>query len=246
MAGNPSLACTVAVAAALLAASPDFAQQQVSDAPAPTPVQVPEPGAGAVECPPAAGPASDPARPPEAPRVWGVADFRGIYAGTRVAPNGVSFDPVFSLGLDFNLWLWRSQGMYLFTDSRFWGQETGANVTDSVVDFSKRELDQNLGAAWNYAGPWEARFFAYSLNNLNRGYSSAYPDGFKDGIGIENRFYLGPAYADLGTDRFDVARANFVGVGYYPSKSLVGNAGDEFKPSAFAEAYLTRDLWSRQ
>jgi hypothetical protein len=182
-------------------------------------------------------------RPPESPRAWGSAGFRGVYAGRRTAPNGLPFHPLFSLDLDFNLWLWRSQGLYLFTEDRFWGQRSAPNVADGRWDFSKREFDLDLGAAWNYAGPWEARLFAYSLNNLNRGYSYAYPDGFKDGFGVENRLYLGPAYAGLGTDRYDIARADFVSLGYMPTKSLVGNAGDEFRPSLFAEAYLTQDLW---
>jgi hypothetical protein len=179
-------------------------------------------------------------------RAWGIAGIRGFYAGTRTAPNGLPFDPVFSLDLDFNLWLWQRQGLYLFSQSVFWGQEPAPGVTnpDQKIDFSKREFDLNLGTAWNYAGPWEARLFTYSLSNFNRGFSYIVPSGFKDGVGLENRLYLGPAYAALGTSDFDAARANFLSIGYLPTKSLIGIAGDEFKPSAFAEAYLTQDLWS--
>jgi hypothetical protein len=181
----------------------------------------------------------------DSPWAWGVAGLRGIYSGSRMAPNGVPFDPVFSLDLNLNLWLWRERRVYLFTETRFWGQEPGIGVTnpDQKVDFSKREFDLNLGGAWNYYGPWEARLFAYSFNNLNRGYSYANPAGYNDGVALENRLYLGAAYAALGTPDFDVARANFLSVGYMPTKTLVGNDGAEFKPSGFARAYLTWDLW---
>ena len=80
------------------------------------------------------------------------------------------------------------------------------------------------------------------LNNLNRGTSHAFPDGFKDGIAVENRFYLGAAYADMGSPGYDQARANFLSVGFLPSKSLVGGQGEDFKPAAFARGYLTYDL----
>jgi hypothetical protein len=181
----------------------------------------------------------------EYPWVWGTAGIRGIYAGERMAPNGVLFEPVFSLDLSLNLWLWRYVGLYSFADMRFWGQEPGLGVTnpDQKVDFSKREFDLNLGGAWNYYGPWEARFYAYSLNNLNRGYSYANPAGYNDGVALENRVYLSAAYSQLGTPAFDVARANYIGVGYMPTKTLVGSDGAEFKPSMFARAYLTCDLW---
>jgi hypothetical protein len=39
-----------------------------------------------------------------------------------------------------------------------------------------------------------------------------------------------------------VARAPFVSIGYFPSKSMVGNDGHEFKPGMFLRAYLTYDL----
>jgi hypothetical protein len=62
-------------------------------------------------------------------------------------------------------------GLYLFSDGRFWGQKASPGVTNAsqgVFDFSKRELDPDGGLAWNYLGPWQARAFAYSFNNLNR------------------------------------------------------------------------------
>ena len=96
--------------------------------------------------------------------------------------------------------------------------------------------------AWNYYGNWEARAFGYSYNNLNRGTSQVAPERFNDGVGLENRYYLGPAYAALGTQEFDQARANFVSLGYYPTKDMVDGDGVQFKPGPFARAYLTCGL----
>jgi hypothetical protein len=112
-----------------------------------------------------------------------------------------------------------------------------------VFDFSKREFDQNIGLAWNYYRNLELRAFAYSDNNLNRGASAARPNGFKDGAGLESRWYVGGSYPDLGRSGFDVARATFLSVGYYPTKEMVDVEGAGFKPGAFARAYLTLDLF---
>jgi hypothetical protein len=94
-----------------------------------------------------------------------------------------------------------------------------------------------------YAGALEARAFAYSLNNLNRGTSPSQPSGYADGAGLENRYYLGAAYADLGTPAFDVARASFVSAGWYPSKRLTDADGNRFTPGPFVRAYLTLDVF---
>jgi hypothetical protein len=52
-----------------------------------------------------------------------VAGLRGYGFGYQVAPNGLEFNPLFSLDLNMNVWLWRDQGLYAFTDTRFWGQK---------------------------------------------------------------------------------------------------------------------------
>jgi hypothetical protein len=179
--------------------------------------------------------------------VWGLGGLRVIAEGPKVAPNGQEYHPCFSIDLDVNCWVWRSQGLYLFGDSRFWGEKPENGVTngrDGGLGFSKRQFDLLGGAAWNYAGPWEARVFGYSLNNLNRGQSLLTPAGINDGFGLENRFYLAPEYAKLGQTGFDVARATFLSVGYYPTKEMVGNDGQLFKPGVLLRAYLTYDLWS--
>jgi hypothetical protein len=178
------------------------------------------------------------------PLTWGVLGFRGYAFGDAVAPNGVEFNPFFTLDLDFNLWLWRRQQVYLFFDTRFWAQKPGlvTNGSQGVFDFSKRELDFTVGAAWTYYGNWEARVSAYSLNNLNRGDSTWQPSGFNDGIGLENRYYLTDQHARLGQADYDPARDPFVSVGYFVTKDMIDLGGTIFKPGAFVRANLTYDL----
>ena len=149
------------------------------------------------------------------------------------------------LDFNFELWLSKRAGVYWFIDTRFWGQKSAPGITNpsqGAFDFSKRELDFTIGAAWNYYGAFEARAFVYSLNNLNRGESTFAPAGYADGLGLENRYYLDSTYAALGTDAFDQARATFLSVGFYPSKTMVDSQGLEFKPGPFARANLTYDL----
>jgi hypothetical protein len=185
---------------------------------------------------------------PESPApvaVWGSATFRGYAFCDQIAPNGLEFNALFRLEMDFNVWLWRSQGVYLFGDTEFWGQRAAPGITNSSqgpLDFSKREFDLTVGAAWNYANSLEARVFAYSFNNLNRGSSETRPAGYDDGVGIEQRVYLTPDYANLGKAGYDVSRAAFVSLGYYPTKDMVDSQGVAFKPGLFARASLTLDL----
>jgi hypothetical protein len=84
--------------------------------------------------------------------------------------------------------------------------------------------------------------FAYSYNNLNRGDSTIAPSGYADGVGVESRWYLNDVYKFLGMQGYDVARAAFVSVGYYPTKDMVDGNGIDFKPGPFARAFLTLDL----
>jgi hypothetical protein len=222
--------------------------QEVTNAPRPN-SGVEAPGAGPQDsvdaCPLPDGGEAVPAHPPRA-AAWGVAGLSGYFDGERTAPNGLVYSPLFSLDLDLNFWLWPAQGLYAFGQDSFWTQRASRDVTNphqGQFDFSKREFDLTFGAAWNYCGPWEARVFAYSLNNLNRGHSLTVPDGFKDGYGLEDRLYLSQSYADLGTTEYDISRVSFLSLGYLPTKSLVGGNGDEFTPGAFARAYLACDLW---
>lgn len=178
--------------------------------------------------------------------VWGVAGLRAMPVGLKVAPDGGEYHPNFSLDLNINGWLWQKRGLYLFCDARLWGQRSEYGVTnarDSWYGTSKRQFDLSGGAAWNYAGAWEARAFGYTSNNLNRGDSHVNPSGFTDGFGLENRYYLSPEYAALGQSGFDVTRATFLSIGYYPSREIVGNDGDTFAPGLLLRAYLIQDLW---
>jgi hypothetical protein len=178
--------------------------------------------------------------------VWGLVGLRVIPEGPKVAPNGEEYHPNFSMDLDFNFWIWRSRGLYLFADMSLWGERGEYGVTnarDGFMGTSKREFDMSGGAAWNYAGPWEARAFGYTDNNLNRGSNLVTPVGFTDGFGLENRYYLSPEYAKLGQSGFDVARATFLSIGYFPSKDMVGNNGQTFQPGMMLRVYLTYDLW---
>jgi hypothetical protein len=178
--------------------------------------------------------------------VWGLVGLNVIPDGRRIGPNGQEYHPNFSMDLDIDLWLWRSQGLYLFADATLWGEKGEYGVTNGNDGFfatSKREFDLSGGLAWNYAGHWEARVFGYTDNNLNRGTDLVSPVGFTDGFGLENRYYLGPEYDKLGQPGFDVAKASFLSVGYYPTKVMVGNDGQTFEPGPMLRAYLTQDLW---
>ncbi len=208
----------------------------------------PAPVADPFPAPEAEAPAADD-RPTEVPPwqpAWGVAGLRVFAAGPKVAPNGETYHPSFSTDLNFNLWLWPSQRVYLFADLRFWGEKPENGVTngrDGGLGFSKRQFDLQGGVAWNYTGSWEARIFGYSLNNLNRGLDLVHPYGVNDGFGVENRYYLSPEYARLGRTGFDVARATFIGAGYFPTKEMIGNDGVLFNPGMLLRTYLTQDLW---
>jgi len=188
-----------------------------------------------------------PSQPPAWHSVWGLADIRIIPDGPKIAPNGQEYHPNFTMDLDFNAWVWRSQRLYAYADISLWGEKSEYGVTnanDGWWGTSKREFDLSGGAAWNYAGAWEVRGFGYTDNNLNRGTNLVTPVGFTDGFGLENRYYLSPEYAKLGQTGFDVSRADFVSVGYYPTKDMVGNDGKAFEPGLMLRAYLTYDLWN--
>jgi hypothetical protein len=160
-----------------------------------------------------------------------------------VAPNGVSYSPLFSLDLNFNFWIWRSQGLYAFADARFWGERGTPGQTHGNFDYTRREFDLAPAIAWNYYGPLELRFEGYTHDNFNRGVSLVCPSGTtNDGAGVEQRLYLNDEYSRLGTDGFIVSRATFVALGYYPTKSIVGGDGLQYAPGLFAKAYLIWDI----
>jgi hypothetical protein len=224
---------------------PLFAQQAPSFPPPATSCQTEPTVDPAPACPDSTKTAADGAAPIPWQTAWGVLGLSAMPTGLRVAPDGFVYHPNFSLDFDLNSWIWRSQGIYLFLDGHLWGERSEDGVTnarDSWYGTSKREFDLSGGGAWNYAGDWEARIFGYTNNNLNRGTNVVDPTGFTDGFGLENRYYLSPEYARLCETGFDVTRANFLSVGYYPSKVMVGNDGAPFKPGLLLRAYLTYDV----
>jgi hypothetical protein len=134
----------------------------------------------------------------------------------------------------------------MYGDGQLWGEKGEYGVTngnDGFFGTSKREADLSGGVAWNYYSHWEARAFGYTDNNLNRGSSAVQPFGFTDGFGIENRYYLAAEYDKLGQQGYDVAKASFLSIGYYPSKVMTGVNSGVFSPGLMLRAYLTQDLW---
>ena len=242
------------LAACLLgwAVAAPLAAQEIGAGPVDAPLNLPD-GLGAGTTGPALDATPDLtaeppacAEPPPWETVWGVVGIRAFFAGPKMAPNGQVYHPHSSLDLDFDFWVWRAQGLYLFADMRFWNEKPENGVTNAkdpqALGFSKRQFDLVGGPAWNYAGPWEARLNAYTFNNLNRGLSLVQPAGLNDGFGFENRYYLTPEYARLGRAGFDVARADFVSVGYFLTKDMVGNDGQTFQPGLLLRASLTHNL----
>jgi hypothetical protein len=173
------------------------------------------------------------------PRAWGSIGLPFYFGSSRMAPNGVAFTPVFSVTSDLNLGILPDKKLYLFWDGNFWAQHSAPGITNSHqggFDFSKREIDSNLGLAWNWFDAFELRGSVYALNNLNRGDSAAEPFGGKQGVMLENRYNFPSA------DPYDVGRSSFVGLGYIPTENLVGDNGASFRPGPYARAYLARDL----
>lgn len=176
------------------------------------------------------------------PWVWGGVGARAIPTGQKMAPNGVMYNPVFSLDLELNMSICKDRSVYLFSAARFWGQRAmpgfTTNSNQGSFDFSKRQLDFTVGAAWNYWRTLEIRGFAYSYNNLNRGsminspISNTKSSGYNDGAAVEHRWYY-----------FDSC---FLGVGYAPTKELIGNDGLTYKPGWFLTSSIWAPLWDER
>lgn len=172
-------------------------------------------------------------------RTWGLAGGRFIYNGEKMAPNGVQYHPYFSLDLNFNFALTKDRSLYGYIDARFWTQSNQDNVAQFSADFSKRQLDFTPGLAWNFYDRFEARVYAYSNNNLNRGNSLSSPYGYNDGVAVEGRYYF------AGTD-FDTGIFNFVSLGYYLSKDMIGNDGQIWEPAYFLKWSYNIPVWRQR
>jgi hypothetical protein len=177
------------------------------------------------------------------PQVWGVTGVRLFASGDKMAPNGVVYDPLFTYDFDLNIGLLPQKKLYVFSLGSFWTQKATSGVTNpklGAVDFSKRQMDLTIGLAWNYWDYFEARVWAYSYNNLNRGMQLDKPFGYNDGVVVENRYYIPKS------NLFDLPRLNFLSIGYYTSKELTGADGVYFEPGLFLRAYLTYEFMPRQ
>jgi hypothetical protein len=177
------------------------------------------------------------------PEVWGYGGLSLIATGNKMAPNGQSYYPLGDVFMDFNIGLLPEKRLYLYSQGAFWAQKPSAGITNGSqgnFDFSKREMDLTVGAAWRYYGAFELRTFAFSYNNLNRGFNLNIPEGYNDGVGIENRYYI------FKSNAYDLPRLNFLSLGYMPTKEIAGGDGLLFKPGLFARAYLTYEFVRRK
>jgi len=177
------------------------------------------------------------------PEVWGYAGVNVFATGNKMAPNGQPYYPLGSLFADLNIGLLPEKKLYAYAHGVFWAQKPTAGVTDGNqgnFDFSKRQMDLTIGAAWRYYGPLELRAFAFSYNNLNRGFDLNVPAGYNDGVGVENRYYI------FKSNAYDLPRLNFLSLGYMPSKEITGQNGIFFSPGLFARAYLTYEFIPRK
>jgi hypothetical protein len=173
------------------------------------------------------------------PEVWGFAGLNVFATGNKMAPNGQTYYPLGSVFVDFNVGFLPEKRLYAFGQGVFWAQKPSAGVTNGDqgnFDFSKRQMDLTVGAAWRYYGPLEVRVFAYSYNNLNRGFDLNVPSGYNDGVGVENRYYI------FKSNAYDLPRLNFLSIGYMPTKEITGENGIFFNPGLFLRAYLTYEF----
>jgi hypothetical protein len=177
------------------------------------------------------------------PEVWGFGGVNVFASGNRMAPNGQTYYPLGSVFMDFNIGILPQKRLYVYGQGVFWAQKPTRGVTNGDqgnFDFSKREMDLNVGVAWRYYGPLEFRAFAFSYNNLNRGFDLNSPEGYNDGVGIENRYYI------FKSNAYDLPRLNFLSLGYMPTKEITGGDGIFFTPGLFARAYLTYEFVPRK
>lgn len=155
----------------------------------------------------------------------------GAYVGRsyKVAPNGLTYKPMFRLVADLNI---GSEDWYVFAKSAYYAEKPQPGVTTNKhqgqFDFTKRQYDFDVGMAFALAAQTEIRLWTYSQSNINRGNDLNKPYGFKDGAVLALR---------RDSDIVDY-RVRFEG-GYYITKELADNAGNSYEPGFFGEATLT-------
>jgi hypothetical protein len=173
---------------------------------------------------------------PSGDAMWGNVGL-GLYptSSQKVAPNGLVYEPMFRLIGDVNV---GSRDLYLFANSAYYTEKPKPGVTTNSsqgsFDFTKRQYDFNIGGAFATGENTEARFWAYSESNINRGIDQNKPSGYKDGFVGSLRYY----FAD------EVVTRGYVGAGYYFTKELVDTSGQPYTPSFFTELNYTRPMGS--
>lgn len=254
-------AALLLIAAALSASGQDSASLSQQTSEAGGPVELPPPAALAPPsadekaslCPsPPASETPDPAFGDRLnvfehrrywPEVWGFTGIDVFASGKKMGPNGQLYYPLGTLFADLNVGFLPEKRLYIYGQGVFWAQKPTSGVTNGDqgnFDFSKRQMDLTLGGAWRYYGPLEFRAFAFSYNNLNRGFDLNVPEGYNDGVGFENRYYI------FKSNAYDLPRLNFLSLGYMPTKEITGQDGYLFKPGFFARAYLTYEFVRRK
>lgn len=166
--------------------------------------------------------------------LWGDVGV-GIYPfkGQKVAPNGLVYKPMFRLLADFNL---GTADSYFFATSAYYTEKPKpgetTNKSQGAFDFTKRQIDLNVGYAFGVTENTEARFWLYSYGNINRGKDLNKPFGFKDGFIGALRYYFNAS---------TTTQAEWES-GYYVTKEMVDTRGTPYKPSAFTTANITHLL----
>lgn len=166
--------------------------------------------------------------------LWGNVGF-GFYPtdSEKVAPNGTVYDPMFRIVFDLNF---GDDESYIFANSAYYAEKPNPGVTTNKTqgefDFTKRQYDFNVGYAFEVARSTEARFWLYSMSNINRGKDLVDPTGFKDGFIGAVRYYL---------DEFSPAQG-YGSVGYYFTKDLADTDGNPYSPGLYAEINVNKFL----
>ncbi len=166
--------------------------------------------------------------------LWGDVGF-GFYPtdSDKVAPNGTVYDPMFRIVFDLNL---GSNDSYFFANSAYYAEKPNPGVTTNKsqgeFDFTKRQYDFNIGYAFEVQRSLEARFWLYSMSNINRGRDLSDPYGFKDG-------FVGSVRHSF--EEFSNVQG-YTSIGYYFTKELVGTDGHGYSPGLFAEINANRFL----
>jgi hypothetical protein len=96
--------------------------------------------------------------------VWGFIELPVYATGTRMAPNGVYFDPLFVLSSNLNIGLLPDKKLYVFTDASVWMQRPGVGITNG--NFDSKSLVGGNGEDFR-PGMFVRAYVIYDLPFLN-------------------------------------------------------------------------------